>query len=218
MFKMKNVKFTGLIIGLFLLILGYSLTPKPNKNDESLNPFPMTLSESIAQAVSPSGQGIFVVNSCGTISGPVNGGTWCFTPGPPPNISIYINNAFQSYIPSNQPADFGYNFIGIPAGSLIIKYVLLRTYTFPANFTASGNAAASLCSARVGATASTVFTILHNGTQVATATFAPSSATCTFSTQSSFAGSSGDSIAIESPASADATLSDISITLGATRN
>jgi hypothetical protein len=218
---MKKRNYIGIIVGLVLLLTSFTLVHK--NNDSSLNPFPMTLSESVAEAVSPSGQGIFVIGgnaaACATtITNPVIGGTWCFSAGPPANISIYTSMGFEPYIPSNQPADFGYDFIGTPTSSTTIKYVILRTFTVPANFAASGNAAASLCSASVAATGSAVFNIQHNGLTVATATFAPSSTVCTFSTQASFSLIAGDTLSVVAPTSPDATLSDISITLGTIRN
>lgn len=212
---MKIFRWTGLFIGLVILIVG--MLSKPN-NDSTLNPFPMSLSEAVAEAASPSGMGIFIVTSCSTITNPVVGGTWCFIPGPPPNISIYTNTGFQSYIPSNQPADFGFDFIGVPSSNLLLKYVVLRSYTIPANFVASGNAASSSCSAGTAANDTAIFNIQHNGSTVATATFAGSATTCTFSTQAGFTLVAGDTLAVVSPASPDISLANISISLGTTRN
>lgn len=213
----------GFLLSLILIVFGVlteNITLRKLTPDPSLNGFPMTVSESVADAVSPGGQGVFVIsgNDCTVITSPVIGGSWCLSSGPPPGISIYTNTGWQSYIPSNQPADFGFSFIGVPTTSTQIKYVVARTYTFPANLTASGNAASSQCSAGIAATGSSVFNIQHNGSTVATATFAASATTCTFSTQASFALASGDTLAIIAPVSVDATLANISITLGATRN
>ena len=217
---MKKLKWLGLIL-LIVGIISLRLSLKQSKNDNSLNPLPITLEESVAQAVSPSGQGIFVIggNDCtAAITNPVINGTWCLLSGPPSDIQLYNGTSFQSYIPSNQPADFGFNFISVPLSNLLVKYVALRTYTVPANFTAAGNAASSKCSANVAATGSAVFNIQHNGSNVATATFAPSGTTCSFSIQAGFTLIAGDTIGISAPSTVDATLSDISITLGTVRN
>ena len=207
-----------LVLGAYLTFAS-SITPTP-KNDESLNPFPASLSEAVAEASTPGGQGIFVIpgSTCSVITNPVANGTWCMLAGPPSDIQLFNGTSFQSYIPSNQPADFGFSFVGIPTSSLLVKYVALRTYTVPANFTAAGNAASSKCSANVAATGSAVFNIQHNGSNVATATFAPSGTTCSFSTQAGFTLIAGDTIGISAPRTVDATLSDISITLGMVRN
>jgi hypothetical protein len=218
---MNKLKFWAGWLILFIGVITLQLSLKSPVNDTTLNPFPMTLSESVAEAVSPGGQGVFVIggsNCAASITNPVNNGTWCLSAGPPPNISIYTSGAFQSYIPSNQPANFGFDFIGIPTASTQIKYVVLRTYTVPANFTTLGNASASLCSAGAASTGSAVFNIQHNGSNVATATFSPSSSICTFSTQAGFTLVAGDTLGVISPASPDATLSNISISIGTVRN
>ena len=51
-----------------------------------------------AYAVPPTGQGVFVVNSCSSIVSPVTNGTWCLTPGPPPLVSVWNGS---SYVPAS---------------------------------------------------------------------------------------------------------------------
>src|SRR4029453_6135497 len=77
------------------------------------------------------------------------------------------------------------------------------------------NAAGSYLKAGTAATGSSVFSIQKNGTQFLTATVAASGTTPTFSSsQTHFA--DGDVLKVVAPATADATLADIAITLAAT--
>lgn len=67
------------------------------------------------------------------------------------------------------------------------------------------------------ATASTVFTLKKNGTQVGTFTFAISGTTATISISDTSV-AAGDLLTFHAPSSQDATLADIGFTLGGTRN
>lgn len=69
--------------------------------------------------------------------------------------------------------------------------------------------ARSFARARVAATASTVFTVKRNGTQVATVTFAAGATVGVWSAGVTWA--DGDFATLEAPASADATLADVVI-------
>ncbi len=70
-------------------------------------------------------------------------------------------------------------------------------------------AARSFARARVAATASTVFTVKRNGTTVATVTFAAGATLGVWSAGVTWA--DGDFATLEAPATADATLADITI-------
>jgi len=69
--------------------------------------------------------------------------------------------------------------------------------------------ARSFARARIAATASTVYLVKKNGSQVATVTFAAGSTTGTWSAAVTWA--DGDFAVLEAPATADATLADITI-------
>ena len=77
----------------------------------------------------------------------------------------------------------------------------------PYGFTSTS--ARSIARARVAATASTVFVVKRNATQVATVTFAAGATLGTWSTNVVWA--DGDFATIEAPATPDATLADITI-------
>lgn len=74
-------------------------------------------------------------------------------------------------------------------------------------------AAASFAKATTAATASTVFSISKNGTPFATVTFGIGSSTGTFTQASDSTFVAGDIFRIDGPATADATLAGVSITL-----
>ncbi len=67
------------------------------------------------------------------------------------------------------------------------------------------------------ATASTVFSINRNGTQIGTITFAATASTGTFSFARGTTFFAGDLLSVVAPATADATLANIAITLAGTR-
>src|SRR5271156_5918509 len=85
---MKKFKYIGFLLGLILLVVGVrteNISVRKVNLDPSLNAFPISLSESMANAISPSGQGIFIVSDCNSITNPVSNGTYCFN-----NSSIYV--------------------------------------------------------------------------------------------------------------------------------
>ena len=71
----------------------------------------------------------------------------------------------------------------------------------------------SFANAKVAATGSTVYTISKNGTPFATVTFAPSATTGTFTLATTTTFIASDIFEIDGPATADATLAGVSITL-----
>lgn len=93
------------------------------------------------------------------------------------------------------------------AGEVVYRFRIVRSFSLAANLTGSK------CIAAVAATASSVFSIKKNGTQVATFTFAAAGTIATFSNQSIIAFSTGDLITITAPATADTTLADIDYSL-----
>lgn len=106
------------------------------------------------------------------------------------------------------PYDIGGGFSGTGAASQSILYTpILRAITFSANL------AGSAAIAKTAATASTVFTIYHNGTNIGTLTYAAASTTGTFSVASGFTTAAGDVLEIIGPATADTTLANVSVSL-----
>ena len=96
------------------------------------------------------------------------------------------------------------------ASEVVFRFKSPRALVMPTNFT--GSTAVSGTSA----TASATYIIQKNGSQVATVIFGAGSTTGTFSTQSAISIAIGDQIKIIAPATADATLADIDISILAT--
>ena len=96
------------------------------------------------------------------------------------------------------------------ASSSMFRLVAPRAFTLPANL------AGSIAKAGTAATASTVFIIKKNGTQIGSMTFAASSSTGAFTFASQVSVAVGDIIDLVAPATQDATLSDVSVTIAAT--
>ena len=83
-------------------------------------------------AFAQSGQGVFVVNNCNTISSPVTGGTWCLSPTGP-TIGVWNGSAYSN-VQSNVPNGTASGQIPVWNGS---AYVASSTLT--ANLNAGGN-------------------------------------------------------------------------------
>ena len=108
------------------------------------------------------------------------------------------------------PYDILCGIVGKPSnGEMVLLFVAPRAFRVPVN------AAGSYLKAGTAATGSSVFSIQKNGTQFLTATVAGAGTTATFSSsQTDFA--AGDVLKVVAPATADATLADIAITLATT--
>jgi hypothetical protein len=108
------------------------------------------------------------------------------------------------------PYDVLCGIVGKPAnGEMVLLFVAPRPFRIPAN------AGGSRLKAGTAATGTAVFSIQKNGSEFLTGTVAASGTTATFAgSQTDFA--AGDVLRIVAPASADATLADIAITLAAT--
>ncbi|WP_213308160.1 hypothetical protein [Paraburkholderia sacchari] len=113
---------------------------------------------------------------------------------------------------SGQPYDMAMFAPGVLVNSQKLTRVnMARAVTFPINLTGS------YATAGAAATASTVLTITRNGTSIGTITFGAGATSGTFSFTSSVTTAAGDVIQVTGPATADATLGDVSITLVGTR-
>lgn len=105
------------------------------------------------------------------------------------------------------PYDLTFNFEGEPGASAIIPVTVVRAFNSGAAW------AGTVCSAQVAATAQTDFLVKKNGSTVATLRFAASGTTCTLVSASTTSFVAGDVIVITAPATPDATLSDVAISL-----
>lgn len=113
------------------------------------------------------------------------------------NIDLFYDYAV--FIPS-KPTD----------GQLVTRLEVARAFTLPASLTGSQ------ASARVASTGNVSFDIKRNGSSIGSVVFNVSaSGTFTFASGVTFA--AGDLLELVAPATADATLEDISITLVGTR-
>jgi len=92
-------------------------------------------------------------------------------------------------------------------GQMLGRAQMTRPVTFPAS------APNSKAEADVAATGSTTFTLKKNGTSFATIVFSASGTTGAFTQASDATFAAGDLLEIDGPATADATLADISINL-----
>lgn len=103
--------------------------------------------------------------------------------------------------------DVGSFIAGTPSDAeTILRLALARAVTFPSGLTGSQ------ADAGVAATGSVDFSLKKNGTEFATCNF-NAGATGTFTAASATSFAAGDILSIVAPATADATLADISLTL-----
>lgn len=110
------------------------------------------------------------------------------------------------------PYDVGTFCAGKPSASeVLLRFVATRAFTLPASLTGSQ------VKAGTAATATTDFDLQKNGSSIGTVSFAASGTVATFTFASGVSFAAGDILAIIAPASADATLADISFTLAGTR-
>ncbi len=117
-----------------------------------------------------------------------------------------------SYEVISRPADVGIFVQGLPSNSeLVLRLEVPRAFTIPSGGTGSQ------ASARVASTGNVAFDLLKNGVSFGTVTFNVS-ATGSFTVASATSFAAGDVLTITAPATADATLEDISITLVGTRD
>jgi hypothetical protein len=111
-----------------------------------------------------------------------------------------------------QPYDLATFYPGVPGNSqLLVRVVTARPVTFPTSLTGS------YAKARVAATGSTTLTVKNNGSSIGTIVFSAAGTTGAFTFAAPVTTAAGDVLTIEGPATADATLADISITLVGTR-
>lgn len=142
-----------------------------------------------------------------------------------PLNKIANNVTTITVLTSAQPYDMAVNFQGVPTASQTFRYTATRPISFGANF-GTINGGMSEASASIAATGSTVFTIdkapaatPNTFSNIGSITFSAASVIGAFTSVTSLAYSLtiGDVLRIVCPASPDATLSGISITLAGAR-
>lgn len=111
------------------------------------------------------------------------------------------------------PFDVSMSYVGTPPGSntRFYRLVLGRAITLPVNLTGSQ------AKCRVATTNTFVFTILQNGASIGTVNFGSGATSATFVFVAAVTFVAGDILEIDGPATADATMVDVSITLIGTR-
>jgi hypothetical protein len=117
---------------------------------------------------------------------------------------------------SDKPYDVAFNWPGVPPNNAVQRSAFTRSVTCVAALTGSvGNS-----SAAAAASATININQIHSGTPTlrGTAVFAMGATTATFTAASPISLVSGDDIELHFPASADATLADVTITLQCTRS
>jgi hypothetical protein len=140
-----------------------------------------------------------------------HGGTGLTTLGTA-NQVLQVNSGATAAVWSSRPYDIALYIEGVTTASEVLLYfVATRAFTWPASLTGS------YAKASVAATASTTFTILHNGSSVGSFAFAASGTTATFTFSSAITFALGDTIEITGPATPDTTLANIGITFAGTQ-
>ena len=130
-------------------------------------------------------------------------------------VGLYIydlaSTTWRAALPIlSTPYDLSAYVPGVPTASAdLLIFVATRAFTIPANF------AGSLAKSLIAATASTVYQLQLNGSNVTngTITFAASGTSATFGSISATSVAIGDIISIVAPASPDSTHANISFTI-----
>ena len=123
----------------------------------------------------------------------------------------YLQNG-EPFSGSSGPVQVGCFLPGVGTNSQVCLYLAMAfAVTFPAG------AADSEAVAKTAATGSTTFTLSKNGTQFATIVFSADGTTGAFTQAADADFEAGDILEIDGPATADATLANIGISLYGTR-
>ena len=126
-------------------------------------------------------------------------------------VTITISNGIISGAITTLPYDIYASTYGVSADAdIVTRFISARAFTIPANF------AGAVAKAGTASTASAVFAVKKNGTQVATVSFTAGNVNGTFSTQAAIGVAVGDVFTIEAPATADTTLADVDFAIIAT--
>lgn len=126
--------------------------------------------------------------------------------------AVEVNSGASALVFSAKPFDVAVTAPGVGSNNQVLARIkLARAVTFPASATLSQAAASA------NATADTTFTLKKNGTAFATCKFSASGASGAFTQASDATFAAGDLLEIDGPATADATLADVGITLAGIR-
>lgn len=126
--------------------------------------------------------------------------------------AVEVNSGATALVFSAKPFDVSVFAPGLGTNSqILLRVKLARAVTFPASATLSQ------ASASANATGSTTFTLKKNGSSFATVNYAASSSSGTWTQASDAVFAAGDLLEIDGPATADATLADVGITLAGVR-
>lgn len=135
----------------------------------------------------------------------------------PALVVDYVAQAAASATAAATSASYASLFdFGVFAQGTTFPNEVLARYTFRAEVTFPAGLNASRASSAVASTGTAVFSLKRNGVTFGTLTFT-TSATGVFASTSPVVFSAGDTLTVVAPASADATLYDISITLAGSR-
>jgi hypothetical protein len=127
--------------------------------------------------------------------------------------AVEVNAGATALVFNAKPFDVSVFAPGVGANNQkLLRAKLARAVTFPAT------AALSQTAASANATASTTFTLSKNGTSFATVNFAAAAAVGIWTQASDAVFAAGDLLEIDGPATADATLADVGITLAGVRS
>jgi hypothetical protein len=127
--------------------------------------------------------------------------------------AVEVNSGATALVFSAKPFDVSTFAPGLGSNSqILLRVKLARAVTFPASATLSQ------ASASANATGSTTFTLKKNGTSFATVNYAASSSSGTWTQASDAVFAAGDLLEIDGPATADATLANVGITLAGVRS
>jgi hypothetical protein len=152
-------------------------------------------------------RGINLQPVAGNLASPVDGDVWYNDT----TDKFMAREAGTSYEVISRPLDVAVFVQGKPTNAeLVARLEVPRAFTIPASATGSQ------ASARVASTGNVSFDVLKNGVSFATVVFNVS-ATGSFTMASSATFAAGDLLTITAPATADATLEDISITFVGSR-
>jgi hypothetical protein len=150
---------------------------------------------------------------------PTVGQLWWNSDASDGSIYIWFNDGTSSqwvpiWVPQTQASlfDTGIWYPGAPAASaVLLRFVAVTPFSLPAGLTGSSGYAGTT------ATGSATINIRKNGSNQGTVVFAAGTATPTFALASALSFAAGDRLELVGPASADATLADISVTLKGVR-
>lgn len=127
--------------------------------------------------------------------------------------AVEVNAGASALVFNAKTIDIGVTVPGVGVNNqILIRFKMTRAVTFPAS------APLSQASASTAATASTTYTLKKNGASFATVNYAIAATAGIWTQASDAIFAAGDLLEIDGPATADATLADVGITLAGVRS